>query len=275
VFDASALTTALTAYSRKFVGSTNLQLPDVLLSIVMVEQYSHGTGTYDEAAVGSGSGTTYFLSMNTQGSGQGSAGTLLKPLIEYKQYWGREVPTQVYVFFMQTPVTTAALLTKLTALAGATVNAWPKWVPQGHTLVMKGEKKNGEVRVKTGFQLSSATDGSSASDTGGKGKSFDVAPSIDSIHLPAMIHGSITVTGTTTASHALVVSASATDPVNGTIGDSISDTVDSAVTPTSFSATSPATVPTTGLYMMKPTMEPYELDFVRVFAEVVDFANVS
>lgn len=276
-FDPTTLNPVFSTYLNYFSNTANLQLPDVLVSLTGVESSTIGNGTYSEAAFGSGSGTTYFLSMSTNGSAQGAASKMLDVLVEIKQYWARNVPVTSYFFFLQSPVTAAAILSQLQTLTGLTITAWPKFVPQSHTIITHGAKVSAEARVKSAFQASSSSDGSSSSDTSGKGYSIDVGSSIRAIRIPPVIHGSISVGGTVLdpGTDAVNVTASTTDPVSGAISQNVLQSCLAYLSPTSFSATSVTAIPTTGLKILRTDVAPYRFGWARVSADVVNFADIA
>jgi hypothetical protein len=253
-FDPTALAAVFDTYLNYMSSTTNLQLPDVLTSLTGVESSAVGNGTYAEAATGSGNGTTFFLSMSTQGTAQGSASKMLDVLVEIKQYWARNIPVVTYYFFLQSPVTAAAVLAKLQTLSGLTITAWPKFVPQAHTVICKGQKFSGEARAKTAFQQSSSSDGSSATDTGGKGYGLDVSTSIRGIRIPPTIHDTINIGGTTSdaGTDVLAITATASDPINGAIS-----------------------VPLTGVKLLRSEPVKRWFGYVMVACDTVDMANVA
>lgn len=275
-FDPTVLNTVFGSYLNYFADSANLRLPEVLTALTGIRSTASGTGTYSETATGTSSGTTFFLSMHESGEAQGSGSELLDVLIEYTQYWGQDIDILSYYFFLQSPVTATQILTKIQSLTGLTISAKPKYVTKGHSIVCVGQKKSGEGRVKKGFQYSNSSDGASGSTTHGTGKKFDVSCSRHSIRIPPMIHGALSVGGTTSSSQTLSATASITDPFTGTdTSPTIADTVTASLSPTSFSATSVTSIPASGLAILHANVKPYRFGWALVAVDVIDWANLQ
>lgn len=255
--DPDAVAAVLEAYSLSFPGTANLQLPDVLTSLIAVVSTSTGQGTDTTSGSGSGSGHPTFWSYQHKTTMRDSSAATPDVLVEITQYWARNVPTTNYFFFLQSPVTTTDVITKLNTLAG-TVTDWPQFVPQSHTIIMTGQKVDKDTTKQKSEQESANTDPTnfSYSETHGEAIGYDNSVTIRSLRIPPTIHGPITIAGDVTHSTG----------INGVIG---------TVRPVYFSATIPSSIPTTGKHLLRVDANPYKLGWVRIGAEIVDMADVT
>ncbi len=192
-----------------------------------------------------------------------------------KQFWGNNIDSTHYHFFLPNPVTSADVLAKLNALLPDPVSAWPKFNPQIVTLFMYGEKRSLQVRATSGGSQAVQTSGNVSTSTGGVGYSIEVASSLRTTRISPTIHPVINLTGTTSDSRG--ISASAESEMEG-LGPneaiSQSDTANANITPTTIDATEGATDwPTTGLYLYRVDAQPYRYGYVQFHVVVVDAAD--
>lgn len=281
-------TADIEAFVDSTPGTVNLRLPDTLTGITVTfntnEQDgagSHSAGT----ALGQGAGSFNF---QPRATAQGSASILPDVQIDIEQVWSENVPCMKYGFYMLVGSTRAQILARLTAIAAASVLAWPNFRPVSHTLTLKGQQISLQQMAEAderfwynaehvwGYQYSS---GESYS------KSGDVT--IRSIRIPPTIHGAITITGatstasvtTTVAVHIPSVFSDVPDPdITLAAVDNaptpITKTANGSVSPTSLSATSPTGVPTSGIYLLDIAPAESEWGYTFLKATVVDFADL-
>lgn len=275
----TAIRTALDAYNNIFSGSTNIDFPTELISIVgRQESLAGGAGGYNQAGnwAVTGHGTA---SMTLHGSAQGSAGAMLEVTYNVKQVWGSNVPCTHVLFFMVSNSTRATVLSRIGTLIGTAVTDWPQFVPRSETFICHGEKVAGNVLVDLHATDTVITDYNGAvidlgqARTIGSGTSYDISVSTKTIRIPPTIHAALTLTGDT----AKVVNFSAAGAISAGGGGStgtaaIAGHADASVTPTSLAATlGQATIPTSGSYLYRLSAEPYKYGYVKFHAEIVKF----
>lgn len=275
--DATTLQAALDAYVISFPSTANLDLPDVLVSVAAVMEKTQGDGDSDET--GDAGSVDSSSSLSLRATGQASAAIMPAVQINIKETWTRNVPTMHYFFYLASPVTSAAVLTKMTTLAGASVTAWPQFAPVVHMMTLTGERLSLQVSA-SGSWSEGAAGGTweHHSYSGGTGASREVGLSVQSVRIPPTIHGLITVSGTTTDTEVLDVEADVDTSYVGvtTQNRTESGSVAASVTPTSFAATAgTAAIPTSGLRLYKCDASPSsKYGRIRIHTEVVNFADV-
>lgn len=274
----TALTTFLSTYSISWPGTANLDLPDTLTGLTGLFETGNHAGEYiNDNAFGFATDHGQW-SVNVRGEGSGGGQIMPDVRIDIRLTDARNVPTTHYVFFLPAPVTAAAFNTRLAALVGATVNAWPKFRPQIHTLTVVGRSL--DLTANVDGYASESWDSNVLSYTSGHGSSRRSGMNIRTIKLPPTIHGSIsissnaqTLTLSDVEAHSIVGSAfPGLDEDVVLTGEQIA----AGISPTSLSATAGTSViPTTGIYRLNaPNSEPYKYGFVRCHAEVVDASDI-
>ena len=276
-------TDALENYHLEYPVRISLDLPRVLKSVAVVWNESYAEGDNDNDFEFGVTGTSYVL--NGQNSDSGNSSISLSPdvQIEWEDYSSNNLFATAYVFHLPFPVTEAALLAKLAALAGAAVLKWPVFKTRAHTITTMGQ--SGSVSVQTSAALQRTVEDSVVTayrNQRGKGDDIRVNTNNGTVQIPPSIHPSIALGGTTLRSEP--VAATATSPVQLTGvggGPAInpvhtrSVTVKGYVSPTVLPATSPPTIPTSGRYLVDSRVQPYEYCYARVYAEVFNAANLA
>lgn len=279
--------TSLLNYKLIFQGTTDVNLPPQLVSITGIVESSAGAGDFSEngnyTLGGNGSG-----GISLRGNCQGSAAILLDVSYDIKQLWGSNTPCKHFLFFVASDTSRAAILNKLTLFNGPTVNDWPKFVPKAVTIACHGEKVSG-----SGVATAQATDAvttdyngvinvRSASRTEGGGSSRDIGVSTKVIRIPPTIHSSFGIGGTVSGQPSFSAIASVRTGVNGGLLFGVNGFangylyISSGGTNTIVDATAgQSTIPTTGQYLHRLITEPHSYGFVRVHAEVIDFATLN
>lgn len=280
-YDVTAIATVLNAISYSVPDFANLDLPHVLQSITCVMSKSTGLG--DGASSGSAgtSGTHGSYSLPGNSTHQSSAAITSELLIQIKDYWSRNIPSTRYTFFMALPFTAADVLTKLATLTGSSVNTWPQFRPVTHDLLTTSRRISLQVSART--QVHFAYDAASESDASLSETSYskEIGLSTQVVRISPTIHGTITISGTTSDSQA--VSARAHTATSGTVSASadtgtISDSAAAAVSPTSLAATGgTSAIPSSGLYIVPDSSraEIFGYGFALLHFEIVNFANVT
>jgi hypothetical protein len=263
----------LATYSLSYPGTANINLPDVLESVTVTYNASRDNGD------GGSIGTNASLSLSLSSKSQSSVSILPDVQVNIRQVWSSNIPVMHYVFYVTGNVTQAAVLSRLTTLAAASVSAWPVFRPVSHTITAKGQSAS--VSADAEVQQHSSLGNTTTLTYGiGTGFSFDLGVTIRSIRIPPTIHGPITIE---TPSMSDIASASASAswpggtnwPARSAAIDAQTQTIVGSVTPFNLSATSPSSIPTSGLYLLQTNSDPWKYGYTRVYATVVDFANIG
>jgi hypothetical protein len=288
VWDTAAAVTAYKAVSRSIPGKTVVDLPDVLVSLVGIPHKTLGAGAGSHlvadqgfAYVGGGGG-----GFSPHAKAQASAACQLDLQYQIRQYRNISVDCVHYYFFMDDATTMAQVLTKLTALAGATVNALPVFKTETHQFTIKSQQVSVSASADTRVSVSVNQNGNSYTTSWDSGSDYagEVGVAIKTVTTPPTIHGSLSVTGTTSDSQAVSVTVKAnTKAITGSVAVSAitnepsatAATAYAAIAPTSLSATSVAAVPTTGLYLTDLRGEMSEHGLIMFHAVVVNFAQYA
>lgn len=302
----SSRDTALEAYKLSLPTITNLTLPDVLQGISITWNEGGGNGSFNSEWGGLAKwqgDIQASLSGAESASAEGSYSIQPEISLDIRQPLGRNIPSTSYFFYMKVvdgTLDSAAFLAKVGTLINSgsppTVNFWPSFNPVAHNIVLKGMKV--AVSAKASASASMSANESPGAGTEayihkdanyGTGESYDVSTSTTVVRIPPTIHGSITLSGTTSKSGNVTASCDVGWPA-GTYTDSLlSETVaipaaeadasatlaySASVTPTSLSATTPSSIPSSGYYVVDSKISPYEAGWVSCFAEVINAANI-
>lgn len=285
-------TSAIEAYVERTPRTTNLNLPDVLVGVTVDfnkskvnGSSSHPSGT--AVAVGSGS-----VSSNPHATAQASISIIPVVSIEIQQTWGQNMPVMDYVFYIASGSSLAAILAKLSALAGAPVTQWPVFRPVAHTLIGKGGQA--EISLTAEAEMNASfTDGAhfGYQFSGGSGTSKSGGVTTQAIRIPPTIHGAITISGATSTDSAraeAVVGVPAftmelLNPTNNVVVGPVAsspaaatESVTASVSPTSLAATAQTnTIPTSGLRLLDIRPGPSKWGYTLLTATVFDFGSFA
>lgn len=274
-------TEALDAYELVTPGTTNLDLPDVLLSVAVTYNTANGNGVHAQEGDGISISSSPSLNLSLASKAQGSASIMpdIQPII--KQYWARNVPCERVLMYLPIGFDMTDVTARLGATFGGSVNPWPRFQPAGVTFTLKGETVS--VSADADVQQYAALRVGEVSVTytwgEGEGTSKEVSTTTKTVRIPPTIHAEITLTSTTSSATAEANAGAAWSAGTNWPARSaeayVSMNASGSVTPTTLSATSPVSaIPTSGLYLHRLDAEPYKWGYVRVRAEVVDFADV-
>lgn len=234
----------------------NVQLPDVLVSIIQIYNKTKGSGTATDSGDAIGSGTSYSISLSTSAKSNSSLSTVADLAINIQQTWGTDIPALEYLFFIQGNQTRAALLTRLSTIVGSTVLAWPVFHPQSHTIT----SQSGQVSLASGRSAQGSVqvsgDGASASNSVGESKQVERGVSLRTTVIPPTLHGALTI-GNPEDSDSITASAVAyftsstggIAPRGSTSPYVPSESLALSVYPRTLAATVPADIPRTGYYL--------------------------
>ena len=275
-------TAALSKYRLSLPVQIDLEIPSTLKRIEVVwatDNYS-GDGSSDAAAILPSNSKGMSVEIKAENKSQGSYSLIPSIRVEMQHYWGRDVEATVHFFYCDATsgvLTEAALRGRLSTLLGTSVQKWPKFKPESHTLVAQG----GSLTVTSQAEISKSKaydmDGisaSSESSSSNKGSGFNMH--IDVVNIPVCLHEAINIVGadvrTLTASS--VSNARITGELSGSQSSSASSSVKTMVSPASLPATEPASVPRSGLYLISSKVEPYKWGWVKCSAVVFDAGNL-
>lgn len=278
-YDATAIATLFGATSLAVPGLISLpRLPTTLVSITVGFNSSSGDGTNSQTGDGASEGDYATLTLSVHASAQGSASIM--PDIQYvtKNPPRDDLPSIDYLFFLPGNVTQAQILTKVSALASATVLAMPLFAPQIVNLTLRGQQVSVSGSADAQQHADISKTNVSLTQTIGEGNSISTGGTTRFLQIPETIHSAITLSGTTATATAEAVAACSIAggtnwPALSSAGGSIPTTVTGTVTPTTIAATSPAAIPTSGLYMVALVVDPFfAFGFSRIRSTVVDFS---
>lgn len=259
----------LSGFFLKYTGYSNIDLPNVLTSLSIDFVKGGSDSGYTEIATAGATGL-FSIGVSVSGTAQASAFCVPKPLYAIDTPATTNVPV-INCFFYTTDLSTANILSILTAQLGATVLAWPVFKAKPLTLTLTGMKASATARADYQASASVGSSGSSASQSDGLGKGFDLTPSVEQVQLPPTIHGSFSLTGSDTQTNGAATSVVVSGGIiSGGGSGSAGATATGTVTPTSISATSPAALPSSGLYLYKVNPETSPI-FNNYFVQAIVF----
>ena len=270
-----------------FPSTLDVQLPDTLESIEVVWSSDSGSGSGGSDWDGEASGQSASLSGSESSTGSSSATIKPDVIISLKKTWGSDLPIMVHSFFAESDngqFSASQLLSRLAEVTGYSVSNWPVYKPQTHNIILTGGKARVSVtsgwNQQAGFNLGAPVDTFNYARSTSSSSEIDVSLNVDSIQLPATIHGSIVISGDLKREVAVAASAYAAAPPpanpNNIIWQAISSStrrghfVKGSVSPSSFSPTSPAAIPTAGQYLMRSEISPYKWGWLRCTCYVLD-----
>lgn len=271
-------TKALENYLLSFPVQIDIQLPNVLkhISVVWSDQYSEGSFSSDWDGWGQG---TKSFSLSGSESGSATSSVSLKPelVIDIEQPWGSDLTATSYYFFIKNQsnaVSSAMLMARMSEILDSPVKKWPTFKPRSHSIILEGVSGAIKANVSAAASKSWQKDnGDSWDKTESKGQEYDLGTSLNAVTLPPTIHGAITLSNT---SKQRTIKASANVGWYGNnfptvvVNNSLEKSVYGNVTPSLLGATTPSSIPTSGLYIVKSSIEPYKWGWVRCAAVVID-----
>lgn len=284
--DITALETAFAAYKQVFPGRANINLPDVLGSFDIIEEASAGDANDDIAGMGYWSGHgSYSIPSNAQAETEQTV--TFKVLEHIIPTYGNNKPTTRAIFLMKSPITSAALLSKITSVLGLSVSAWPDFNPEPATVIITGRSLSLMVKATYHIQDGGSDDGSEHAESGGIGYSIKKGTQITTLRLPPTIHGGSGSGGSGLGGgwsfipDPIIITATAEGGGFGLryLGDQVStleaDPPEATIEYEGLNATSGATlIPGSGVHLYDDSMSPYQLGWLMVHVEVFNFADL-
>lgn len=268
------------AFSRSFIETGAIDLPDTLTSPTSVYETNSGEGASSETATGASVGTNPNLSLSITASAQSSASVIPDLQILVKPNSRSVKPVLKVLFYSAEGDTMSDILTRLTAIAGASVTLWPDFdgakMPIAFTLKGQQASVSAGATVK---QSVSVGDTTTYIQSEGVNDSYQLGSSVKTINVPPTIHGALTISGAPSSTSVDAVATATMDAGTNWTGlsqtETASATVAAAITPSSVSATSISSIPSSGLYLYKLSGElsPYA-GYATQYAVIFDFADL-
>lgn len=279
--------TIMGAFYIPYIGSSQIDLPRVLVSLTAVWNVTTGTGVYNESGSGATAGDTAALSLSSTGRGQGSASVLPEVIPVFAEPPFGEVDIVDYFFFLPNPVRKAAALAAVSAFAtdflgvSTTVLPWPVWKPKSETLVVSGQKVSlsAEATARSAVSISSST--VSSAQSSGEGENYDLGSSVRAIalspclHIPLEIIGGTLNSSVANASASAVITGSGGFPGASATPTPLVKTAFGGISPATLGGTTPQTIPKTGVYAYRINVENYRLGWSVVRVRTFDFEIIS
>lgn len=304
---------ALLSYKFAIPGQANIQLPDVLQSIEVVWNQASGDGYFNSEWDGLSSWlpaerVQASLTGSEQASAEGSASIQPELAVNIHQPTGRNIRTTSYYFYMRTvdgTITDEAFLNRVAQLAEVpegSVRFFPSFNAVSHTIILGGMKVSASAKASASAALSAESNGKdkdnltehiSKDKNEGEGVSQDASVMSGTMKIPATIHEEIPILNAQPGGSFPSISAQVSCDVGWnawSTGQVVANyevempstiakasktiTAYGSIHPLSLPATEPASIPSSGLYVINSSIQPYKAGWVKCFAEVVDASNL-
>lgn len=273
-------TADILAFSRTFVETGAIDLPDTLTSPTAVYETHSGEGASSETATGASVGSNPNLSLSISSSAQSSAGLIPDLQILVKPNSRSVKPLTKVLFYSAEGDTMADILTRLTALVGSTVLLWPDFdgakMPIAFTL--KGQQASISASATVKESISAGSTDTYIQSTG-TSDSYSLGSSIKTINIPPTIHPLLTIADPLETLSIDADAEAIMDSGPGWVGLSASETatstVTASVTPSSVAATTISSIPSSGyyLYRLSGELSPYA-GYATQYAVLFNFADL-
>jgi len=262
-------------FMMSFPSRMDIPLPNVLKSLSVVWNSDSAVGESIGDWNGSATGSSYSLSGSEGSTATSTASVRPELIVDIQQSWGSNIPVTIQAFFLpmvNNSITREAIMNRLGVL-----NEWPVFKPVAHTIVLKGAKVSVTARAQGSAAIKYSLEATMVEEGTTKGQDHDISMNTNAVSIPATIHGAIALDET---SRVVNVQASAAADWNGYNFPSVHvhSVADSAasgsVYPTALAATSPSSIPDSGLYIMRTTVEPYNWGWAKCTAVILDASNL-
>lgn len=283
-------TTAFDSYKRIFEGTTNVDLPAVLVGLTFVTPNSGGAGNYSENGYfnifGNGSGS---LSLQ----GQCSASSMIAPEVvpEVRQAWANNIPCTHVLFLVPDNRNRSQVLTLVrNLLSDQNITDWPKFSPKEVTVLCQGESCSGTARAAAAVTASIRTNyngdpsGEELATSSGGGATLQVELTVKTIRVPPTLHAAIPINGGITTSAGPINNADAQISGNGSgqlwraqsQANSVFRIAGQAIGVGTVPATSPTTIPSGNVrYLHRLIGEPYVQNYIKMHAEIINANDIG
>jgi hypothetical protein len=226
------------------------------------------------------------------GHAQGSVAVVPELGFVIKPFRGVGLPCFHVLLLVANGASRATILSAAASLLGVAVSEYPAFSPKPATVLCTGGHVSARILASVKAHSNSRLDytgvsqGNGEARANGYGYSYEIGVNTKIIHLPASVHGAITLGGDTNHNAAYSASCSLDTGAGGgasLIVPAIAGNANGAIgVVESGNTIIPATpgvtaVPSSGLYLTQRGIisEPHpRYDRTRVILEIVDFANV-
>lgn len=269
-YDSSAIATALAAFQVVFPGKANLNLPDVLSALTLL----------NEEHSGDGDSTTPFFSGSWSGQGSWSVSpaattqtsqTVMPELLPtIVPTYGNDKDTTRCIFLLPLPVTKAAVLAKVSSVLGITVSSWPAFHPRPVQAVLVGRSTALQVHAAYHVQDGGSDTGAEHSEAFVRGFSVEVGMVIKTKDIGPTIHANVTPGGAYTLSAVTLTADAYYDSETQTVPATSTSVEVTGATAT----TGQTTIPNSGVRLLRCDGELYGYGHAMFHTEVFDFADL-
>lgn len=269
------------AFSRTFLTTGAVELPETLSTPTAVFETNSGEGASSETATGASVGSNPNLSLSISSSAQSSAALLPDLQILIQPHAQSNMPLTKVLFYSAEGDTMADILTRLAAIMGVTVLAWPKFDSSKKPIAFTLKGQNASIAAGATVKESvSAGDTDTYIQSTGTSDSYSIGSSIKTINVPPTIHTGITISGPTASDTIDATAEAIMDSAPGWTGLSSTETatatVAASVSPSSVAATSPVSaIPSSGLYLyhLDGELSPYA-GYATQYAVIFNFSDL-
>lgn len=190
-YDLTAIASAFASFQLVFPGKANLNLPDVLTALELINEEHSGVGDSSTPSFsGSWSGQGSW-SFTPTGTAQGSQTVIPELIPTIIPTYGNNRVTTRSVFLLPMPVTQAAVLAKINAILGVSVNDWPNFNPQPVHAILTGRQVSLQVHAAYHVQDGGSDTGAEHSESFVRGYSTEVGMVVKTKEIGPTIHASM------------------------------------------------------------------------------------
>jgi hypothetical protein len=271
IYDLTAIASAFATFQLVFPSKANLDLPDVLYDLELINEEHSGEGNSSTpifSGFWSGAGS---WSITPSGTATGSQAVTPELIPTIEPTYGNRKSTTRLVFLLPMPVTNADVLGKVAAIIGASVTDWPDFRPQPVHAVLTGRQIS--LQVHASYHVQDGGSGASNeehSESFVRGFSTEVGMIIKTKEIGSTIHGNLgPFNPYTIASFDLTADAYYDSETQTTPAVSTSVEVRGA-----GSTGGQTTIPATGKHLLDSNGAPYRFNHAMIHAEVFDFADL-
>lgn len=269
-YDLTAIASAFASFQLVFPGKANLDLPDVLTALDLVNEEHSGAGDSSTPFFsGSWSGQGSW-SVDPSGTAQGSQTVIPELIPTIDPTYGNRKSTTRLVFLLPMPVTISAVLSKIASILGASVSDWPDFNPKPVHAILTGRQVSLQVHASYRVQDGGSDTGAEHAEAFVRGYSTEVGMVVKTKEIAPTIHGSLgSFSPHTIDSIDLTADAYYDSETQATPALSTSVEVRGAGATTGVTA-----IPSTGKRLLDSNGSPFRFNHSWCHAEIFDFANL-
>lgn len=275
-------TDALNNYVLSHPIQVTPDIPRVLKAVSVVWNEGKDVGQRYNAFSSVVTGDSWTNSGDNSDADNSSLSLMPEVLVEFENVSADSFDGVGYSFFLpRANCNVAGILARLTSITGVSMLKWPVFKKRSHTIVGKGQSASVSVSTNASSSMSWNKDEGVTKDNQQQGYGDNISKNLSNsvTQIQECIHGEITVSGQTSRTDS--VSAFASSPIYGSLQAPLTPThsrtvtVEGSVFPTVLPATTPAALPVTGLYLLSTRVQPYDYDYIKIYAEVFDATQLA